>query len=126
MRRLLIVPAVTAVLLAIGSGPAAALTISSAPNRDQAQHLRQAPRLQTGRTPVAGDVSLRDSWAADQRPMGGAYGFSADDLYGDSQTFRFGDVTTTVTRDPEADLRRPAYVPGRPVYLAPEWVSRRR
>lgn len=120
MRRLLIVLGAAACV----AGPAAALTVTSAPNRDQAQHLRGSSLNQT-RAPRAADVDLRDTLAADQRPFGGD--FSDTGAYGRVQTFNFGDVSATiVATPPERDLRRPAFIPGRPAVIEPEWVSRRR
>lgn len=118
MRRLLIVLAAF-----VTATPAAALTVTSAPNRDQAQHLR-SQSLRQDRNAGGPATDLRDTLAADQRPFGGD--FSDAGAYGRTQTFSFGDVTTTITTPPEQDLRRPAYIPGRPAFIAPEWVTRRR
>lgn len=66
------------------AGPALALTVSPAPSRDQAQHLRQ------GRSSVGSD--LRDTLAAGGRPFVGS---TSSSTYSQTQTFGFGSVTTS-------------------------------
>lgn len=101
--------------------PALALTISPAPNRDQAQHLKQE------RAP-GGGVDLRDSLAGGGRPMAGA-GYSQGPAYGQTVTYGFGTVTTTV-RTERQDLRPTTFGPrtffGDPSFIQPELVPRRR
>ena len=91
MRRL-----ITATLLAagsvavVGATPALALTVSNAPNRDQALHLKG------GKAPGGGNVDLRDTLASGGRPLTGE-NFQGSGTYRQTQTFSFGNLTTTVT-----------------------------
>ena len=65
--------------------PALALTVSPAPNRDQAQHLNQGPSR--------GGVDLRESVAGSGRPLMGTT--ASGSTYSNTQSFGFGSVTTT-------------------------------
>ncbi|WP_293677168.1 hypothetical protein [uncultured Phenylobacterium sp.] len=69
--------------------PALALTVSPAPNRDQAQHLQQERS--------SGGVDLRNTLAAGGRPFAG--GAPSGSTYSQSQSFGFGSVTTTFSSD---------------------------
>jgi len=91
MRRLLTLIAFGAAALAT---PALALTVSPAPNRDQAPHLKQERS-------TSGGVDLRDTLAGGGRPYAG----SNPSPSGQVQTFSFGNVTTTVYRDDRLDIR---------------------
>ena len=86
--RTIALTAVSAALLA--AAPALALTVSPAPNRDQASHLR------TEKGP-AGNTDLRDTLAGGGRPNAGLDFLGGDRTYTRSQTFGFGNVTTTIT-----------------------------
>jgi hypothetical protein len=114
MRRLLIPLVLGAAALA---APALALTVSPAPNRDQAPHLKQERSS-------SGGVDLRDTLAGGGRPFSGS---NPSPGYGQVQTFGFGNVTTTIYRDDRLYVR-----PTPPVYVAPsrlfppEIVERRR
>jgi hypothetical protein len=116
MRRLLALIAFGAAALAT---PALALTVSPAPNRDQAPHLKQE------RSP-SGGVDLRDTLAGGGRPF---YGSDPARGSGPVQTYGFGNVTTTIYRDDRLDVRP---TPGAPIYSSggrlfpPEIVERRR
>jgi hypothetical protein len=99
--------------------PSLALTVSAAPNRDQAPHLQQ----QRG---GASGVDLRDTLAGGGRLQPGADFAGSQGPYSQTQTFSFGAVTTTFRTDrldvhPSADqpLRRPDLFP-------PEFIQRRR
>jgi len=99
--------------------PALALTVTAAPNRDQAQHLKQE------RSP-SGGVDLRDSLAGGGRPLAGS-SFSSTSGNTQTQTYSFGNVTTTITTGRE-DLRTrplgPVY--GDPLLRRPDFAPRRR
>jgi len=88
MRR--IVSAAVLVAAALAAAPALALTVTPAPNRDQAPHLKQTPRS-------GGGVDLRDSLAADARPQGGLDFVGSQGDYRRTQSYSFGNVTTTIT-----------------------------
>ena len=94
--------------------PALALTVSPAPNRDQAPHLKQE------RGSAAG-VDLRDSLAGGGRPLTGS-SYSSGTGGVQTQTFSFGSVTTTVTTG-RTDLRPNFATPG---FRDPDLVPRRR
>jgi len=93
MRRLVSALAVAATFAA---APALALTISPAPNRDQAAHLKQTSRSGDG------SIDPRDTFAGAGRPFAGSEFSGAGGPYRQTQSYRFGDVTTSVTidRDP--------------------------
>lgn len=117
MRSLLTVTFFAAVALAT---PALALTVTAAPNRDQAAHLKQE------RGP-GGGVDLRDSLAGGGgRPLSG---YSQGPTDGQTVTYGFGSVTTTV-RTGRQDLGPTVYgAPtryGHPTFIQPEFVQRRR
>jgi len=116
MRRLLTLIAFGASALAT---PALALTVSPAPNRDQAPHLKQERS-------TSGGVDLRDTLAGGGRPF---YGSDPARGSGQVQTFGFGNVTTTIYRDDRLDVRRtlepPVYTPPARLF-PPEIVERRR
>ena len=88
MRR--IVPAAIAAATLLAAAPALALTVVPSPNRDQAPHLKQT------RGP-GGAIDLRDTLAGGGRPLAGAEfsGSPGDDRR--TQTYSFGNVTTTIT-----------------------------
>ena len=93
MRRIVTVAVLAAAAAALVTGaaaPALALTVTPAPNRDQAPHLKQTPSS-------GGGVDLRDSLAADARPQGGLDFLGSQGDYRRSQTYSFGNVTTTIT-----------------------------
>lgn len=114
MRRL-----ITATVLAAAlATPALALTISPAPNRDQAAHLKQ------GKTSGASSVDLRDTLAGGGRPFTGG-SFSDSGTYRQTQTFSFGNVTTTITSEPDFQPYR-FDEPRRRILVSPELVGRRR
>lgn len=81
--------------LAALAGPSLALTVQAAPNRDEAPHLRDS-RDRAG-TP------LRDTWAGSARPLAGTTYDGRAPSYGQTQTFSFGSVTTTVRRSDSYD-----------------------
>jgi len=115
MRRLALLVATAA---ALAAAPALALTISPMPTRDQAPHLKQ----QSG---GGGPVSLRDTLAADARPLNGLDFIGREGAYRRSQTFGFGGVTTTITTD--SGLRRSGLIePRRFDAYAPDLLGRRR
>lgn len=89
------------------AGPALALTVSPAPNRDQVQHLRQARS--------AGGVDLRDTLAGDGRPFAGTTTSGSTYSQTQTQTFGFGSVTTTYSSG-RNDLRQ---TPVGTVYVGP-------
>jgi hypothetical protein len=88
MRRFL--PTAVAVVVACVAAPALALTISPAPNRDQAAHLNQQ------RSP-GGGVDLRDTLAGSGRPQGGLDFLGSQGDYRRTQNYSFGNVTTSIT-----------------------------
>ena len=116
MRRMLTLIAFGAAALAT---PTLALTVSPAPNRDQAPHLKQERSS-------GGNVDLRDTLAGGGRPFSGGNPSAG---YGQVQTFGFGNVTTTIYRDDRLDVRRtlepPVYTPPARLF-PPEIVERRR
>ena len=85
--------------------PALALTISAAPNRDQAQHLK--PERSSG------GLDVRDTLAGGGRPFAGTT--TSGSTYSQTQTFSFGSVTTTYSSGRE-DLRQ---TPLGPTYVGP-------
>jgi hypothetical protein len=89
MRRLLSILVLGAAALAT---PALALTISPSPTRDQAPHLKQ----ERGTTD---STDLRDTYAAGGRPIEGSSRYSSGGSYGQTQTYSFGSVTTTITTE---------------------------
>lgn len=95
--------------------PALALTVSPAPNRDQAPHLKQE------RGSAAG-VDLRDTLAGGGRPAAGASYSSGTAGYGQTQTYSFGSVTTTVTTG-RTDFRPTFVTPG---FRDPDLIQPRR
>ncbi|WP_068877100.1 MULTISPECIES: hypothetical protein [unclassified Phenylobacterium] len=78
-------------LAALAATPSLALTISSAPpSRDAAQHLKPAD----GAAP-----RLQDGWAGGGRPAATpapASGFSGSAVVGETTTYGFGGVRTTI------------------------------
>ena len=92
MRRIVTaaVLAAAAALVTGAAAPALALTVTPAPNRDQAPHLKQTPSS-------GGGVDLRDSLAADARPQGGLDFLGSQGDYRRTQSYSFGNVTTTIT-----------------------------
>ena len=96
MRRIVSATVLAAAVLA--TAPALALTVTPAPNRDQAPHLKQTRG-------AGGGVDLRDSLAADGRPRGGLDFLGSQGNDRRSQTYSFGNVTTTITTG------RPDYLP---------------
>ena len=99
--------------------PALALTVSPAPNRDQAPHLKQERGGANG-------VDLRDSLAGGGRPAAGSSYSSGTAGYGQTQTFSFGSVTTTVTTG-RTDFRPTFVTPGAtPGFRDPDLIPRRR
>jgi hypothetical protein len=89
MRPLLSVLVLGAAALAT---PALALTVSPTPTRDQAPHLKQERS-------TSGASDLRDSLAAGGRPFEGSSSYSSGGSYGQTQTYSFGSVTTTITTE---------------------------
>ena len=82
--------------------PALALTVSPAPTRDQAPHLKQE-RTTTDNT------DLRDTYAAGGRPIEGSSRYSTGNgSYGQTQTYSFGSVTTTITTE-RSDFDRSSF-----------------
>lgn len=98
--------------------PALALTISPTPTREQAQHLRQERSSANG-------VDLRDTLAADGRPLAGS-SYSSSSGRTQTQTYSFGNVTTTVTtgRD-DLSTSRLGPVYGDPLLRRPDFIPRR-
>ena len=85
-------PVLIALGLAALATPSFALTITTAPNRDELQHLRP--------TQAAQGVDIRDSWLGSGRATTGlSYGAHAAD-YTDAPRFRFDD-------DMRSDRARP-------------------
>jgi hypothetical protein len=79
----------------LAAAPCLALTISSAPPRpDVAQRLKPADRAGAG---------LDGAWAASERRSERS-GLSGGITFESTQTFGFGDVTTTIRRGPDADF----------------------
>lgn len=112
MRRLI----ATTLLAATLATPALALTVSPAPNRDQAAHLK------SGKTSGGGNVDLRDTLAGGGRPFAGG-NYSDGGTYRQTQSFSFGNVTTTITSGSDSYLFDQ---PRRRVLVSPELVGRRR
>lgn len=79
--------ALTLGFLGLAAGPCLALTVQSAPNRDQAPHLTQ------GRS---GAAPLSQTWAGSQRPMEGSNYSGRAAVPSDVRSYSFGNVTTTV------------------------------
>ncbi len=80
--------ALTLAAVVLTGTPALALTLSPAPTRDQAQHLKPE---QGSRGP-----DLRDTWAGGHRPLAvGGYA-GATPTYGDSRVASFGGVATSL------------------------------
>lgn len=115
MRRLI----TTTLLAAALATPALALTVSPAPNRDQAAHLK------SGKTSGSGSVDLRDTLAGGGRPFAGGR-FSDSGTYRQTQTFSFGNVTTTITSEPDFFQPYRFDEPRRRILVSPELVGRRR
>ncbi|WP_293903367.1 hypothetical protein [Phenylobacterium sp.] len=121
MRRL--IPVLPVGVIALGvlalATPALALTVTAAPNRDQAAHLQQ----QRGST---ANVDLRDTLAGGGRPQAGADLTSRQGSNDQTQTFSFGNVTTTVTTSRQ-DYRQDFDTPrSRLDLLPPQYTQRRR
>ena len=98
----------------LAAGPSLALTVQPAPTRDQAPHLKQT-RDDAG-------ASLRDGFAGSGRPLAGTTYDGRSTGYGETRTFSFGSVTTSVTTGGIQDRTRlqspifqdrPAYLPRR-------------
>jgi hypothetical protein len=98
----------------LAASPCLALTVQPAPTRDQAPHLKQD----------RGDAgsSLRDGFAGSGRPLAGTTYDGRQAGYGETRTFSFGSVTTSVTTGGFQDRSRlqspmfqdrPAYLPRR-------------